>query len=144
MWLLELFSTVHGDLIPEGCYIIMLNSIFQGKAKLQYPNHNEDPPQVRVKDVEGSFVMWRKENMKIVWIFQYFGLGLTYSGLWEYFRLIGCWCFPVTTEHMIKCFLFDPYPIVAKHIWRVKSFVWSYACTCLSLCMHCVGTNLSY
>jgi hypothetical protein len=44
----------------------MLNSIFQGKAKLQYPNHNEDPPQVRVKDVESSFVMWRKENMKIV------------------------------------------------------------------------------
>ncbi len=122
----------------------MLNLIFQGKAKLQYPNHNEDPPQVRVKDVEGSFVMWRKENMKIVWNFQYFGLGLTDSGLWEYFRFIWCWCFRVTTEHMIKCFLFDPYPIVVEHIRRVKPFVWSYACTCLSLCMHSVGTNLSY
>jgi hypothetical protein len=36
----------HGDLIPKGCYTIMLSSIFQGKAKLQYPNHNEDPPHV--------------------------------------------------------------------------------------------------
>jgi len=36
----------HGDLILEGCYTIMLSSIFQGRAKLQYPNHNEDLPQV--------------------------------------------------------------------------------------------------
>jgi hypothetical protein len=34
--------------------------------------------------------------------------------------------------------------IVAKHIWRVKPFKWPYACTCLYLCMLCVGTNLSY
>jgi hypothetical protein len=96
-----------------------------------------------VKDAKGSLVMWRKENMKLVWIFQYFGLGLTNSGLWEYFRCLGCWCFPITIEHMIECFSFDPYPTVAEHIWRMKPFVCPYACICLSLCMHCVGTNLS-
>ncbi len=81
----------HGDLIPKGCYTIMLSSIFQGSAKLLYLNHNVDPPQVWIKDEEGSLVMWRKENMKLVWIFQYFELGLTYSGLWEFFGPLGCW-----------------------------------------------------
>jgi hypothetical protein len=94
----------------------MLSSIFQGKTKLQYPNHNEDPPHVRVKDAKGSLIMWRKENMKLVLIFLNFGLSLTNSGLWEYFKLLGCWCFPITTKHMIKCFLFDPYPTIAEHI----------------------------
>jgi hypothetical protein len=87
--------------------------------------------------------MWKKENMKLVWIFQYFGLGFTDNGLWEYFGFLGCWCFPVTIEHVIECF-FYPYPTIAKHIQKVKSFVCPYACTCLSLCMHCVGTNLSF
>jgi len=36
----------HGVLILEGCYTIILSSIFQGKAKLQYPKHNEDLLQV--------------------------------------------------------------------------------------------------
>jgi hypothetical protein len=34
----------HGDLIPKGCYIIMLSSISKGRTKLQYLDHNEDPP----------------------------------------------------------------------------------------------------
>jgi hypothetical protein len=75
---------------------------------LQYPKHNEDLLQVWVKDAKGSLVMWRKENMRLVWIFQYFGLDLTNNGLWEYFRFLGCWCFLVTIKHMIECFLFDP------------------------------------
>ncbi len=133
-----------GDLILEASYTIMLSLMFQGRAKLQYPNHNEDPTHVRMKDAKGSLIMWRKENMKLVWIFQYFGLGLTNNGLWEYFTCLGCRCFPITTKHMIECFLFDQYPTIAKHIWRMKPFVSRYACTCLSLCMHCVGTNLSY
>jgi hypothetical protein len=97
-----------------------------------------------VKDAKGSLVMWRKENMKLVWIFHYFVLGSIDCGLWEYFRLLGCWCFPITTEHMIECILFDPYPIVVEHIRKVKPFVCPYACTYLCLCMHCVGTKLSY
>jgi hypothetical protein len=63
---LGLFSEFHGDLIPKGCYTIILSSIFQGRVKLQYPNHNEDPPHVQMKDVKGSLVMWKKENMKLV------------------------------------------------------------------------------
>jgi hypothetical protein len=42
----SLGNKFHGDLILEGCYTIMLSSILQGKDKLQYPNHNENPPQV--------------------------------------------------------------------------------------------------
>jgi hypothetical protein len=134
----------HGDLIPKRCYTIILSSIFLGRAKLQNPNHNENPPHVRVKNAKGSLVMWRKENVQLVWIFQFFGLGLRDIGLWVYFRRLRCWCFPITIEHIIECFLFDPYPNVVEHIQRVKPFVCPYACTCLSLCMHCVGTNLSY
>jgi hypothetical protein len=28
----------------------MLSKVFKGKTKLQYPNHNEEPPQVEVNN----------------------------------------------------------------------------------------------
>jgi hypothetical protein len=39
----SLGDKLHGDFILDGCWSIMLNKIFQGKVKLQHPNHNEEP-----------------------------------------------------------------------------------------------------
>jgi hypothetical protein len=36
----------HGDFIPNWRHSTMLNKVFQGIIKLQYRNHNEEPPRV--------------------------------------------------------------------------------------------------
>ncbi len=133
----------HGDLILERCYTIMFKFDFPRKIKLWYPNHNENPPQVWMKDAKGSFVMWRKESMKLVFIFQYFGLGLTNNGLWEYFRLIGCWCFLVITKHMIEFFCLIHIPLLQNiyegwnHLYaHMHALIFLYVCIVLAQYCH--------
>ncbi len=38
----------HGNFIPNWCH----SKVFQGRTKLQYPNHNEEPPQVQVNNAK--------------------------------------------------------------------------------------------
>jgi hypothetical protein len=42
----------HGDFIPIWCHFTILSKVFQGRIKLQYPNHNEEPPQVQVNNAK--------------------------------------------------------------------------------------------
>jgi hypothetical protein len=42
----------HGDFILIWCHSIMLSKVFQGRTKLQYPNHNEEPLQVQVNNAK--------------------------------------------------------------------------------------------
>jgi hypothetical protein len=42
----------HGDFISNWCHSTMLSKIFQGRTKLQYPTHNEEPPQVQVNNAK--------------------------------------------------------------------------------------------
>ncbi len=42
----------HGDFILNWCHSIMLSKVSQGRTKLQYPNHNEDPLQVQVNNAK--------------------------------------------------------------------------------------------
>ncbi len=42
----NLKDKLHGDFIPNWCHSTMLSKVFQGRTKLQYPNHNEEPLKI--------------------------------------------------------------------------------------------------
>jgi len=48
----NLNNKFHRDFIPNWCHYTMLSQVFQGRTKLQYPNHNEKPPQVQVTNAK--------------------------------------------------------------------------------------------
>jgi hypothetical protein len=82
-----------------------------------------------MKDAKGSLVMWRQENMKLVWIFQYFGLGLIDNGLWEYFKFLGCLVFPSYNWTHDKMFF----------VWSISHHCRTYPkgeTICMPICMY--------
>ncbi len=43
----------HEDFIPNSCHSTMLSKVLQGRTKLQYLNHNEEPLQIEVNNANG-------------------------------------------------------------------------------------------
>jgi hypothetical protein len=54
----------HGIHVGEGWYQVKLGGIMEGNGniKLRVPNRNDDPPQLKLKDVVGSKILYGKQK----------------------------------------------------------------------------------
>jgi hypothetical protein len=50
----------------ERYYRITINDVVDGEAPLMVPNTNDDPPQLVLRDVVGTFTLWGPDHICVI------------------------------------------------------------------------------